>query len=336
MDGGDFGRPVFVHGMWRSGSTFVWSRFRAAPGALSYYEPLHDGLARLSRGRLRRNGGYDSVALGHGPLERPYFAEFEALLGLVGVRRYRRSFAFDHIVLEPDEPHPGLQRYVAGLIDHARARGLLPVLACNRTCLRVAWLQRRFDAAHVYLQRSPEGLAASYIDQRARGNPWFIANWLWVIERNATHPLFEPLAGRLPLRRGAERVLKGREAFYLDAARRMSPAEVYAMTTHLWLACAAHGARHVDLVLDMERMVEPRYCAQATLSLRSLTGLRVRFDGARPMSREVGLAPSSLARIRREVEAEFPGSTVVEPCRWSNAKARRPHPAAQPVSAGAV
>src|ERR1700752_4779331 len=88
-------RPVFLHGLWRSGSTYVWSRFRIARGAVCFYEPLHDGLRRLTRERIARDTPHAVNANHHPPMEHPYFAEYAPLIGLRGVRGYRRRFAYD-------------------------------------------------------------------------------------------------------------------------------------------------------------------------------------------------------------------------------------------------
>ena len=306
MDGGEGNLPVFLHGMWRSGTTFVWSQFRKSPGAYCYYEPLHDALAKLTVARLRRNGGYDPEALGHNPLAAPYFNEFEPLLGLRGVKNYRRAFAFDRLVMHPEDEHEQLRRYVGGLITHAEGCGRTPVLGFNRSCLMVGWLAQRFRALNVYIVRSPEGVCASYLGQLRRGNPWFIAHWLWVLERNETEPLVQPLIERLPLRKRMERLLRPREGYYLDAARRMSAEQVYFMTVYLWLAGVLWGACRCDLVLDMDRLHEEPYRQSAGERLRLRSGLTIGFEDSRSMTREVPLDEAERGRIEGEVLAALP------------------------------
>jgi hypothetical protein len=305
MDGGEANLPIFLHGMWRSGTTYVWSQFRRAPGAVCFYEPLHDALSRLSHGRLARNGGYNVEALGHDPLSAPYFAEFAPLIGIRGVRGYRTRFALERLVMRPDDRHPALERYVRGLVDHASASGRTAVLGFNRTCLMVDWMARRFRALNVYVARGPEGICSSYLQQMDRGNPWFVAHWLWVLEHNTREPLLGPLTARLPLRRGLAR-LGPRESFYLEAARGMGPDQVYFMTVYLWLANMLWGAPRCDLVLDMDRLHLDPYRREAAQRLRGRSGLAVSLEGARSLRREPPIDAAARRRIEEEVLAVFP------------------------------
>lgn len=47
-------RPIFLHCVWRSGSIYLWSRFRQADSTHCFYEPLHHGLAKLTAARIAR------------------------------------------------------------------------------------------------------------------------------------------------------------------------------------------------------------------------------------------------------------------------------------------
>src|SRR5262249_21846978 len=44
---------VFLHGGWRCGSTYIWSRFRDCAGTLCFYEPFHEILARCTARKVR-------------------------------------------------------------------------------------------------------------------------------------------------------------------------------------------------------------------------------------------------------------------------------------------
>ena len=189
-------RPVFLHGMWRSGSTYLWSRFRAAPNACCFYEPLHHGLSKLTRERIERDTAERISGNRHPSLAEPYFAEFAPLIGRRGVRDFHRNLAYDRFVMRPGESHPALERYLSGLIGHAAARNRTPVLGFNRTGLRLAWMKDRFDAFNIYIDREPAAIWASYAAEAAKGNHAFFSMWLLVVEKNAGHPLLAPLVER--------------------------------------------------------------------------------------------------------------------------------------------
>jgi hypothetical protein len=100
-------RPVFLHGLWRSGSTYLWSRFRMSEAARCFYEPLHHGLARLTAERIAHDTPEKIDGNRHPALSDPYFLEFAPLLGLRGVRGFRDDLAYDRFALVLANRIPG-------------------------------------------------------------------------------------------------------------------------------------------------------------------------------------------------------------------------------------
>jgi hypothetical protein len=297
---------VFLHGMWRSGTTYVWSRFRDAPGAYAYYEPFHHGLAKLTRDRIGRDTNARVVANGHPALERPYFDEFEPLLKWRGVKRYSASFAFDRFALAPQDTHRPLQRYVGSLVDHASAQERTAVVACNRTVFRIGWLRERFGPFDIHIDRDPHAVWRSYRQQMARGNYSFLTYWMKVLERNAEHPLFAPLARRLPLRGSPRQLMTRPKDFYRETLDRMSPEMSYAIVFYMWATACLHALSYCDLVFDMNRLADPAYVEGLVRAVREGAGLDVTLDGARVV--EAGPDNSALDRraVERAVTPLFP------------------------------
>lgn len=91
---------VFLHGMWRSGSTFLWSRFRESSDAYCFYEPLHHSLSKLTAKRIAQDTVEQITASRHPAMDRPYFAEFAPLIDRKGVRHYQRRLAYDRFALQ--------------------------------------------------------------------------------------------------------------------------------------------------------------------------------------------------------------------------------------------
>ncbi|HEY1560562.1 MAG TPA: hypothetical protein VGF71_06705 [Caulobacteraceae bacterium] len=272
-------RPVFLHGMWRSGTTFVWSRFRAAEGVTAYFEPLGPALARLTPRRIGREGWRDAMARSRHPLmDQPYFAEYEPLMRGRGVRLYHRSFAADHFARLRDERDPDLEAYIASLLTHAWAEGHTPVLGFVLTGLRMARLRAAFGAYDVHIDRDSLAIWASYRRHAAEGTYNFFAGLFLILERNAAHPLFAPLAERFELRRGLEKMIKPRR-FYRRTIDSLAPAESYGLVFWFWLLNLLHAASHADLILDMSLADEPGYAHGLEVQLRRECGLEVSFEG---------------------------------------------------------
>jgi hypothetical protein len=298
--GGGDGRPVFLHGAWRSGSTYYWSRFRALPETLCFYEPLHHGLAKLTPRRIAHGDDGATAALGHPKLEAPYFTEYAPLIRGRGVRHYHRALAYERFHLDPSEPHPALRRYVAGLIDHAQALGKRPVLGFNRSCGRVAWLRRRFSAYDIHIDRDPASIWASYAAEQARGNDTFFSLWLRVLEANQAHPVWAPLAERLrPRGPWLRRLTRTRTDHHARIAA-MSAEDSYLLVFYAWLATAPASMAACDLVIDDGLLPVPHYARRIETEIEVRTGLRVDLSEAGVRPPRVSLDDS----LRRTVEAE--------------------------------
>lgn len=272
-------RPIFLHGMWRSGTTFVWSRFRAAEGVTAYFEPLSPALARLTPRRIHREGWRDAMAGSRHPImDQPYFAEYEPLLRGRGVRLYYRSFAAHRFARLRAERDPDLEAYIASLLTHAWGEERRPVLGFVLTGLRMARLRAAFGAYDVHIDRDPLAIWASYQRHVAEGTYNFFAGLVLILERNAAHPLFAPLAARFDLRRGLEKTIKPR-IFYRKTIDSLTPAESYGLVFWFWLLNLLHAASHADVIVDMSLADEPGYARGLEAGLQRSCGLDVSFEG---------------------------------------------------------
>jgi hypothetical protein len=294
--------PIFLHGLWRSGSTYVWSRFRAVKSAYSYFEQLYPGLARMTPARLRRGAWQDAVAANRHPeLEAPYFAEFSPLLLRRGVKGFDRRFAFDRFALGPQDRYPALELYLDGLIGYATAQNRRAVLGCNRTWLRPAWIKARFGSYDVHVERDPMAIWASYKRHAQAGNYNYFTNLHLILERNSRHPLFAPIADRVRLRRGLQLLTKPAQA-YPGLIERMSDAESYGLVYYMWSLSILSGLSHCDLIVDTGA---PSMAGRASAAIKADSGLDIDFSGIRPIQ-PVGLAPSAARAAERSIRAILP------------------------------
>ena len=311
-DGQDKGvekRAVFLHGMWRSGSTYLWSRFRVLPNACCFYEPLHHGLAKLTDTRIERDTPEQITANRHPNLAQPYFAEFAPLIERRGVRDYHRSLAYGRFILQPREPHPRLERYISGLIAHAESQAQTPVLGFNRTGLRLAWLKARFNSFSIHIDREPAAIWASYAAEAAKGNYAFFSMWLTVIEKNADHPLIAPLMERLNLHRPLPAGL-GQKARHRHIIEAMTQEESYFLVYYLWLACTGHALAECDLLIDTRLADAPHYARRLAEQIAQATGLGVNFGDMRTAASRSPLDKTTQERIEHSAAALFPPATL--------------------------
>ena len=306
--------PIFLHGAWRCGSTYYWSRFRALPETMAFYEPLHHGLAKLTKERIARAGIETTMQNGHSELSAPYFEEFAPVISSImgrsrGVKHYRRNFAHGRFNLHRSETHPALERYLYGLIAHARAGGKRPVLGCNRTCGKVGWIKCRFGSYDIYIDRDPAAIWASYEAERAGGNYTFFSMWLRVLEANRHDPVWGPLAERLGVGGFLDQPLasvKDRCRAKIDA---MGPAETYLLTFYAWMASASHAMSEADLVIDDTLAALPHYAEKIAAEIRQGVGLAIDLSGMQSRAPRTVIGDTLRKRVEQEALTHFPRLT---------------------------
>jgi hypothetical protein len=284
--------------MWRSGSTYLWSRFRESPDAYCYFEPLYAGLARLTPTRLNGPTWRDAVSDNRHPaLSAPYYAEYAPLIARRGVKDYKRELSFHRYALEAGDRDPALARYIQTLLDQAATAGKVAVLGFNRSALRIGWLKQTFDSYDVYIERNPALLWSSYMQHVEAGNYSYFINLLTIFELNAADPLFAPLAARLPLRRGVDRLIK-RKHFYRMAVDRMPHEISYALVLYMWMLGLLHGMTHCETLIDTGLADQPGYARDTARRIAADCGLRVDLSALR----HVGPAASVSVRDRQAAE----------------------------------
>lgn len=147
--------PIWIHGSWRTGSTYVWGKFRGHPDYFAYYEPFHEVLETLSLDDIARTTT-TAWPSHHPDIGAPYYAEYRPLVETIGVKGFEFPFSYINFFLHAD-PLPAQKRYLDGLLAHAAGRGR-PVFGFCRSWGRVGWFKRHFAGTHIALTRDPLAL----------------------------------------------------------------------------------------------------------------------------------------------------------------------------------
>ena len=189
--------PVFIHSMFRTGSTWLFDRFRRSPeGYWCYQEPYHEFLIKLKDQPDAVLDIHEQIAneLRHIVLQRPYFYEIHAIREHVA-DSFSKCISFDSFF--DVQGCPALVDYTSRLIAHAPSR---PVLQCCRSFGRIGHLQAQFGGTHVHLWRNPRDQWWSY-----QVNDYFDVTGLAILNADHPPPLILHLReaiGFTPLRRG--------------------------------------------------------------------------------------------------------------------------------------
>ena len=146
--------PIFIHSLFRSGSTYMFNVFRRSEKKYwCYQEPLNEHLifATTEPEKLLEISEETQKHLRHPELERPYFYEFHSIADEVG-RHFHKEFSYDQYFTIDKNDLTELKTYFAALENGSQGRA---VFQCCRTTGRIAGLQTKDEATHIFLWRNP-------------------------------------------------------------------------------------------------------------------------------------------------------------------------------------
>jgi hypothetical protein len=277
--------PIFLHTGWRSGGTWLWSRFRANPHVTAYYEPLHEILATLRADVVPtlRADGWPSR---HPKLTRPYFEEFAPLLrqGTPGVRGFHHALGTENFFASAATELPELHAYIAMLLNQAAKQGHQPVLKFCRSIGRVGWMQRNFPVAvHIVVLRDPATqFGSAYWQYIHNANPYFLAMPLLALVRNRNdarvQQAVETMGASLP-KLPAEADDAAVLAACHDHLRETLPEDWYRAFLALWTLAALSIPDSIDRIIDTDLLsMSAGYRAMTRRDLTGLTGVPLELD----------------------------------------------------------
>lgn len=273
--------PVFLHGLWRSGSTYIWSRFRACNETYCFYEPLHQGLGKITHDRIKRDTPEIIAGNAHPSMAQPYFSEYAPLIKRRGVTNYRSRLTAHNYILNPEDQDSALNEYLNTLIRYAVTKNKTAILGFNRTALRLGWLKNNIPSYNIHIDRDPRHVWASYQNHKEKGNYTFFEGWLSVLEKNADHPLFRPLAETLPLRSAWQQITTKPKRFYRPVLDNMSTEKTYSMVFYMWLISGIHALSYADMVIDMDQGGVSGYTEKLEKNIKNKCNIDISFSGMR-------------------------------------------------------
>lgn len=278
-------RPIFIHAGLRSGSSYVWTKFRDNPAVMAFYEPFSEDLGRATRQFLLTHGPH-SWRSGHTETA-PYYKEYEPLLDSQGgICGFSPSFSYENYFLN-NVDLPDQRRYLQSLIDLAGRQDKTAVLGFCRSLGRSAWMKRFFpDAVHIVMIRNPvDQWLSGYNFFKSTQNPYFLMNPLWCMR----HP-----GDNKYIKEQCERLGKALSQPSLGASM------LYEIFLHVYGSGTLSALAHADLVFDIDLLSRSslyRHSIESRLS--KITGIELDFSDVRM----IGHSPS-------EAGLDFAGITA--------------------------
>jgi hypothetical protein len=298
-------RPIFIHGMWRTASTHIWNKFRGQQQYRAYYEPLHEGLFRLTRAELESVRPQEAGKVLRHPETREFiFAEYP-FKSEGGIEGFEKHLSYERYCLQEGDYDEPLRGYVGGLISFSWRFAQCPVLQFNRALLRSGWLKSNFLPRTILLLRHPQDLWKSFLSIEGLYFPTMIC---LILGQNRYHPVLRAVAERLgvPFFLGdtVDEEFRFYQSFALERKENLYPAFY-----EFYILSCAYNLRVADSVLDMTALTCDKTVREAaTQSLRGL-GIDLSFDDCKVPSWPSEAGPnfiteeeaSSLQKLRQEI-----------------------------------
>lgn len=241
-------RPIFIHSMFRAGSTYLFQAFRRAanPAYWCYQEPLHELFNDFPKNpsvyiELTSKQNY---LLRHPLLDKPYLAEYIPLAEKIGTT-YRQTFPYGDYFVSQESPVEDLRQYLAMLSEESPAR---PVIQCCRTTARLLPLRKCFPATHIFLWRNPWDQWWSY-----KVVPYFDTANLMILASPSAPPVMRKLRMQLGIDATPD-CLSTQEAFTQSGERLLSSADSYRVFYALWLVALQQGFAHADFQISIDAL----------------------------------------------------------------------------------
>lgn len=161
--GADGSGPVFLHSMWRTGSSYLLSRFERSDRYLVFYEPFNGeiGSAKL-RARAKADHERKRTTLRHPDSSTSYFDIYDSLDPQTG----RPIWSFAKRRLPIHDVYNGLSADGTALLQAcirlAKVWGRTAVFGFCHSGLQVEQMRRTFAGRHAYLYRAPRDQFLSY------------------------------------------------------------------------------------------------------------------------------------------------------------------------------
>jgi hypothetical protein len=301
--------PIFIHSLFRTGSTYIWNKFRQNPGNCCYYEPLNQFLSEISK-ENPYIWGYDSNAtdkVRHPRITKNHLSEYENLLqpNQKGVPFFKKSFSFDDYC--NNEPNPDLKKYIDNLINAAGAEGKIPVLQFNRTAFRIKWFKKYFPGSTgIYLVRNPRDQWQSCVSLLEDNSlDIFLIMDLLAAGLNRNNPWFKDLAPYIYLVEYHSDKFHDEELVYRILPDVYSYEELYLVFYYTWLSALWEGACNADILLSIDLLgADKSYYKRIIASLKEHGIEGIDFPDAQPRHyREYQLETGKMVEIEEIVHA---------------------------------
>lgn len=235
--------PIFIHSLFRAGSTYLFNVFRrSSDGYWCYQEPLHEValLARANPENLLAFRGEYVKHLRHPAIEVSYFRELYDVSDACLDKLSKEAIYDGYFGCVGDF---GLN-YWAALIAAAKGR---PVIQECRTSSRIGAMKNALGGYHIYLWRNPWDEWWSY-----KVTDYFDATSQLFLNAPSRPPVIERLRREIAFEGFESDDLSAQIDWFIK--RRLAPEQSYLIFYVLWILGLGEAVANANLLLNIDRM----------------------------------------------------------------------------------
>jgi hypothetical protein len=246
-------KPIFIHSIFRSGSTYLWNKFRSSGNFWSYHEPFHEVLLDLEIKNQKEIFGNPieehSKLLGHPPTDKHYFWEYFTINKKVPA--FRKEFILDYFCTNIDDIYEDMGNYLYFLIGYAPKRS---VFKFTRSSLRARWLKKNFDSVNIYLLRNPRLQFESYQSHFKKGNLYFHTMSLITIGKNQhKNKLFSEISEKYGIPYYNSENFNDERMFYSkEVLPKLNTKDLYTLFYSIWLLSFIENFNINDIIFYID------------------------------------------------------------------------------------
>lgn len=241
-----YAAPIFIHSLFRSGSTYMFNAFRRSDaGYWCYQEPLSEKLIY----HANKPGGFQvgvegvNKGLRHPTLDKPYFYEFHVVAEEV-VKLFRKEFSYHQYFARKAEDLAELKLYFMALLNGALGR---PVFQCCRTAGRVFGLKTELSGIHIFLWRNPWDQWWSY-----KQDHYFTSRNLFIADAKDLPDFLRLLKKELKIPEFNNVDPSIKDAYFSN--RKLDSRASYSLFYGLWCHAMLEAKPHCDISISIDSL----------------------------------------------------------------------------------
>jgi hypothetical protein len=241
-------KPIFLHGLFRSGSTYLFDKFRSDENYCCYYEPFHHVISYLDKDDIDiwSHNGKTSKRMNHPLLSNPHFFEYLNCFESGSIKNFDKSMSYDRFLIDTDSDFGPEKKYIDHLILTS-PRESTPVLQFNRSTFRLRHFVDTYpEASHFFLLRNPRSQFQSYVNS---GPIFLIINLIIgarLIDKGAVLPI--------DIATFKDELFSSEVNFYCKLLPQKKLSDHYRLFLYLWGGSLKYAIESGCTIIDMDRI----------------------------------------------------------------------------------